>query len=196
MAVTNNKNQNVAGDLLGTKDFYASDGAVNVLAAQVRCYVDGAVSSGKAPTRLEFWVSNSSGTLIKGGSFLTNGLLVRNMGAPVAKTVSATLTAAEVIGGAITSNEGAAGAPTYTLPLGVDLSAAFGSTPAVGDSFDFTVTNISTVAAEDATIAGDTGTTLRGSGVVASNAAATDKSAGTFRFRNTGAGTWDVFRIS
>lgn len=195
MAVTNNKNKNVAGDLLGTRDFFAADGDNNVLAAQVRCYVDGTVSAGKAPSRLEFWTSTSAGVLTKAGTFLSNGLLIRAMAAPVAKTTSATLTAAEVLGGSITSNQAAGGAATYTLPLGSDLSAAFASTPAVGDSFDFTVTNISTVGAEDATVQGNTGTTLIGNGFVPSFAANSDIAFATFRFRNTGAGTWDIFRI-
>lgn len=112
-----------------------------------------------------------------------------------AKTTTTTLTAAEVVGGMITANQGAAGAATYTLPTGTLLAAAIDGLY-VGASFDLTVTNISTNAAEDVTIAGGTGTTLVGSGVVASNAAATDRSAAIFRFVYTAENTFSVYRIA
>jgi hypothetical protein len=112
-----------------------------------------------------------------------------------AKTVTATLTAAEVVGGLITANQGAAGAATYTLPTGTNLQAALGSSFGVGASILFSVTNVSTVAAEDVTIQGNTGTTLLGSGFVASNAATTDKSSGTFRIIKSGTNTFNVYRI-
>ena len=113
-----------------------------------------------------------------------------------AKTTTTTLTAAEVVGGLITSNQAAGGAPTYTLPTGTDLQAALPGGFATGDSFLFSVVNISTVAAEDATIQGGTDTTLVGSGFVASNAATTDKSAATFRIVKTGDHAFSVYRIS
>ena len=112
-----------------------------------------------------------------------------------AKTTTTTLTAAEVLGGLITCNQGAGAVATYTLPTGTLLAAALPTTFAVGDSFEFQVTNISTVAAEDVTIQGGTGTTLKGSGAVASNNAATDISFATFRFVMTGTNTFDVYRV-
>jgi hypothetical protein len=112
-----------------------------------------------------------------------------------AETVTATLTAAEIVGGMITANQGAAGPATYTLPTGTNLQTLLGTSFITGDSIDFTVTNVSTVAAEDVTIQGNTGTTLFGSGFVASNAATTDKSAGTFRFVCSGVNTFNVYRI-
>lgn len=112
-----------------------------------------------------------------------------------AKTTTTTLTAAEVLGGLITCNQGGGAGATYTLPTGTLLAAALPATFAVGDSFEFQVTNISTVAAEDVTIQGGTGTTLKGSGAVASNAAATDISFATFRFVMTGTNTFDVYRV-
>src|SRR5687767_14257257 len=42
---------------------------------------------------------------------------LRRQAAPAAKTTSVTLTAAELFGGLITGNQGAAGAAAYTLPL-------------------------------------------------------------------------------
>ena len=112
-----------------------------------------------------------------------------------AKTTSTTLTAAELLGGIITSNQGAGAGATYTLPTGVLLQAALPAGFATGDSFEFSVTNVSTVAAEDATVQGGVGTTLLGSGAVASNAAATDKSAGTFRVVKSGNETFNIYRV-
>ena len=195
MITTNNKNRTASGDLLWSQDIFGQDGDTPVLCAQVRVYADANGNAGKVPARFEFWAMNSSGALTKAFSVNSAGVVSKLFAAPAAKTTDATLTAAEVLGGMITGNQGATASATYTLPTGVLLSAAFPVVPTVGDSFDFTVTNISTDAGEDVTILGGVGTTLIGSGAVASNAAATDKSAGTFRFRNTGAGTWDVFRI-
>ncbi len=116
-------------------------------------------------------------------------------GTPAAKTTSATLTAAEVLGGIITVNQGGAGVSTLTMPLGDDLEAALPANIAVGDSFEFSIINISTVAAEDAVLAVNTGVTAVGNLDVASNAAATDKSAGRFRVRRTAASTFVVYRV-
>lgn len=137
----------------------------------------------------------------KNGSGLDGAVINRatfqafKQAAPAAKTTTATLTAAEVVGGLITANQGASGAATYTFPTGTDLAAALPSDFTTGDSFLFRVTNISTDAAEDVTIAGGTDTTLVGSGFVASNNAGTDKSAGTFLIRMTGATTFSFYRV-
>lgn len=114
--------------------------------------------------------------------------------APTALTTSVTLTAAQLSVGLLTSNQGAGGAPTYTLPTGTLMDATFTNCK-VDSSFDFSLVNISTVAAEDATIAAGTDFTVVGSMVVASNAAATDKSAGRFRARRTATNTWVLYRI-
>lgn len=123
---------------------------------------------------------------------------LRVQAAPAAKTVSATLTAAEIVAGLLTVNQGAAGASVLTLPLGTDLETNLIATHpglANDDSFEFTLVNISTVAAEDASIATNTGWTLVGNMDVASNAAATDKSHGTFRARRTAANTYSLYRV-
>lgn len=115
--------------------------------------------------------------------------------APTAKTVSATLTAAEVLVGIITVNQGAGAASAQQLPLAADMDTALPHA-VDGTAFDFSVINISTVAAEDASVTTNTGWTLVGNMDVASNAAATDKSAGRFRARKTGAGAWVLYRLS
>lgn len=116
-------------------------------------------------------------------------------GAPTAKTVSATLTAAEVLAGIITVNQGAGAASALQLPTAAAMDTALTGFSA-GDSFDISLINISTVAAEDASLTTNTGWTLVGNMDVASNAAATDKSAGRFRLRKTGAAAWTIYRLS
>lgn len=116
-------------------------------------------------------------------------------GAPAAKTVSATLTAAEVLTSIITVNQGAAGASAQQLPTAAAMDTAL-STSVAGDAFDFSVINISTVAAESASLTTNTGWTLVGDMDVAANSAATTKSAGRFRARKTGAGAWVLYRLS
>jgi hypothetical protein len=116
-------------------------------------------------------------------------------GAPAAKTVSATLTAAELLTKLITVNQGAAGASALQLPLATALDTALPDS--VADSgFKFSLINISTVGAEDASITTNTGWTLVGNMDVASNAAAADKSVGRFFARKTATGAWTLYRIS
>ena len=112
-----------------------------------------------------------------------------------AMTTSATITTAAILGGQITANQGAAGAATYTMPTGTVLQAALPSTFVVGDAVEFVITNISTNAAEDVTVAGATGTTMKGNVTVASNDAVTTVSWGKFRAVKTGTNTFDVYRV-
>lgn len=116
-------------------------------------------------------------------------------GAQTAKTTSATLTAAEVLAGIITVNQGGAATSSLTMPLATDMDTAMPDA-AAGDAFDFSLINISTVLAEDADILTNTGWTLVGNMAVQSNAAITNKSAGRFRARKTGAGAWTLYRLS
>lgn len=120
--------------------------------------------------------------------------------APAAKTVSVTLTAAELTGGLITGNQGGAAAATYTLPLATDLETALIATyPGLqnDDAFEWSLVNISTVAAEDITIATNTGWTLVGEMVVPSDdTVGVAPSQGTFRVRRTGANAYTLYRIA
>jgi hypothetical protein len=61
----NNNSFTASGDLLWTQDVYGSDGAKQVLAAQIRAYADGAAADSAIPGRFEFWTSTSGGTLTK-----------------------------------------------------------------------------------------------------------------------------------
>ncbi len=137
---------------------------------------------------------------VKTGTGIAGMIIKRSIelvaqGAPAAKTTSATLTAAEVKTGIITVNQGAAGASAQQLPDGTAMDAAFPDA-AVGDAFDFSVINISTVAAESASLTTNAGWTLVGNMDIAANNAATTKSAGRFRARRTAAATWSLYRLS
>lgn len=118
-----------------------------------------------------------------------------NQGAPAAATVSATLTAANLLARIITVLQGAGGASAQQLPLATAMDTAL-PTSAAGDAFDFSIINISTTVAESASVTTNTGWTLVGDMDVAANSAATTKSAGRFRARKTGTGAWTLYRLS
>lgn len=117
------------------------------------------------------------------------------MGAPTAKTVTATLTAAEVISGVITASQGGAAAATYTLPTGAQLSAVLPANFAVNDTFDLSLINISTNAAEVATLAAGANFTIVGNASVAANVNQNSASA-LFRIRKTATDTYVAYRIA
>jgi len=130
------------------------------------------------------------------GCVISRSTLLVKQGAPTAKTTSATLTAAEVLAGIITVNQGAAGASAQQLPLAADMDTALPDA-AAGDAFDFSVINTSTVDAEDASVTTNTGWTLVGSmDIHAYSAAGSLNSSARFRARKTGAGAWVLYRIS
>ncbi len=148
--------------------------------------------------------ANGGDVLLQGGAkhgtgidgiILARSFGLKPQGAPAAKTVSATLTAAEVVAGIITVNQAGGATSAQQLPLATDLDTAIPSS-AAGDSFDFSVINTSTVDAEDASITTNTGWTLVGNmDVPAYSAAGSLNSSGLFRARKTGAGAWTLYRI-
>lgn len=113
--------------------------------------------------------------------------------APVAKTVSGVLAAADIVAGIITVNQGGAAASNQQLPLASAMDTAFPQA-VVGSAVDFKVINISTVAAEIANITTNTGWTLVGSMAMGA-IAATSWSSGNFRARKTGTAAWSLYRI-
>lgn len=130
------------------------------------------------------------------GVVRVGGVELVTQGAPTAATVSATLTAAAILAGIITVNQGAAGASAQQLPLATAMDTAL-PTSVAGDAFDFSVINISTVDAEDATLTTNTGWTLVGAmDVPAYSAAGSLNSSGRFRARKTGTGAWTLYRLS
>lgn len=150
------------------------------------------------------WINTATGQIYtmtdstKGAAVWTRGAQTQGLGnqaSPIALTAAATLTAAQILIGLLTSNPAGGVAVNYQLPDAADLDTAL-PTAGVNSCFDFTLVSISTVAAEDATITTNNGWTLVGSMVVASNAAATDKSAGRFRARKTGTAAWSLYRLA
>lgn len=130
------------------------------------------------------------------GMVITRSAEMSKQGAQTAKTVSATLTAAEVLTGIITVNQGAGAASALQLPLATAMDTAFPDA-AANDAFDFSVINISTTDAEDASLTTNTGWTLVGSmDVPAYSAAGSLNSSGRFRARKTGTGAWTLYRLS
>lgn len=134
------------------------------------------------------------------GAFRQTSRSITVQPAPAAKTTSATLTAAELEGGLITGNQGAAGAAAYTMPLATDLEGylrkVYGNA-GFDDSFDVSVINLSVVAAEDITMTTNTGWTLVGSMVVESNEATAQKGpSAAFRVRRTGANAFTLYRLA
>ena len=115
--------------------------------------------------------------------------------APATASVTATLTVAQLAAGIITVNQAGAAACTLTLPTGALMDATF-TNMQNNAAFDFSVINISTVDAEDATIAVGTGWTLVGNVTVAANSGVTQISSARFRARRTATATWTLYRLS
>lgn len=135
---------------------------------------------------------HSSG--LDGGIFNRASYLFQKQTAPVAKTDgAATLTAAEMISGIVVHTVSTG--RTLTTPTGAEISAGCPTDLAVGDSFDVSVITVGTGADDISTLtAGDGGVTFVGNVTVGPDAS-TFNGYGTFRFRNTGTGTWIGYRI-
>ena len=123
------------------------------------------------------------------------GAVYPAQGAQTAKTTSTTLTAAEINTGIITVNNGAAGTTTLTLPLATAMDSQFTGV-AAGYSWDFSVVNISTTAAEDADVGTNTGWTLVGNMDIEADDDPRARSSAKFRARKTGAGAWTLYRTA
>lgn len=113
------------------------------------------------------------------------------MPAPQTATTSATLTAAQMLGGVLVGSPGTS-AVTYTLPAVSVLEAAIGTDRKVGTSFDLTIINLGTSSGVITLAAG--GFTLVGMATLPITTSA--GSTGTWRFRKTGAGAWTAYRVA
>lgn len=124
-------------------------------------------------------------------------VVVRTQLAPATSTITATLTANALMGGLITGDNSAGGTATYTLPTGTLMDTATGFS--VGDSFEWTLINISTAAADIITVAAGSGHTVVGVMAVASAHASTGGlygSSARFLTRKTAANTYVTYRIN
>ena len=108
--------------------------------------------------------------------------------APQTATATATLTAAQILGGMLVANPSTSAA-TYTLPTAVAIDNALPNATA-GSTFDLAIVNIGT-SSGTVTLSLGTGITDGGNALVA--LAVT--SSGLFRFRKTADGAYTVYRI-
>ena len=111
------------------------------------------------------------------------------MAAPQTATVTATLTAAQVVNQMLVANPGSSTAATYTLPTGALIDAAVPNAT-VGSTFDLSIVNIGT-SSGTVTLAVSTGVTDGGNALVAIAITTSQL----FRFRKTGDGTYVVYRL-
>lgn len=108
---------------------------------------------------------------------------------PATATVTATLTAAQVLNGTILGSPGSSAA-SYTLPTVTDLETALLNADKPGVTFEFSVVNVDGSGSGVITLVAGTGWTLVGLMTVA----ATAGTAQLFRARKTGTGAWTLYR--
>lgn len=155
-------------------------------------YTAGSTWINTADGRAFLCYSSAAGAAVWVQDAATGGLGIQ--GAPAAKTVSATLTAAEIQTGIITVNQAGGAVSNLQLPLATAMDTAFPQSVA-NSSFDFSVTNLSAVGAEIANLTTNTGWSLVGSMAIAPIAASA-ASAVRFRARKTATGAWTLYRLS
>jgi hypothetical protein len=117
-----------------------------------------------------------------------NEAVLTNIPAPATATVTATLSAAQVINGILLGSPGASAA-SYTLPTTAALNNVLGNTK-IGSAFEFNVINVDGNTSGVITLVTNTGWTLVGLMTVV----ATAGTAQLFRARRTGDTTWTLYR--
>jgi hypothetical protein len=125
-------------------------------------------------------------------SVVNNDTTPIQQGTPFNTNTAATLTAAQLAGGIITSTPAAAIA--LTLPLATAMDTANTNT-ATSNSFDFFVIDISNTAANTITMTTNTGWTLVGDMII-TPLPTTGGTSAHFRATRTGAGAWTLYRLS
>jgi hypothetical protein len=121
----------------------------------------------------------------------------RRQGAPTAMTTAATISVAGMLGGIITATHAAGATAAYTLPTGTVMDAADPADFEANESFDVTIINLSTAAADTVTLTAASGFTIVGDPIVQSaHVSSTRSNSGTFRCRKTAANTYVAYRIS
>lgn len=155
---------------------------------------DGTVGA-TTPAAGSFTTVAASSTLTVSGTAFHRGKSTLAQAAPAAKTVTAGITAAELVAGLITTT-GATAPSIHQLPTGTEIDAALTGV-ATGDSFDFYLINTGTGASDDATITVNTDVTIVGNPTVGALTDATIISgSGHFRARRSAANTYVVYRLS
>jgi hypothetical protein len=116
-----------------------------------------------------------------------NEVVLFAQGAPEAATATATLTAAQIIGGILVGGNGTTAA-TYTLPTVAAVEAIVGNAK-VDSAFELIIINTGTGAGA-VTVSAGTGWTLVGSATVAVTSSAR------YLARKTGESTWTLYRAA
>jgi len=109
--------------------------------------------------------------------------------APQTATSTATLTAAQILGGMLLANPSTSAA-TYTLPTAAEIDAALPNAT-VGSTFDLYLINIGTSSGA-VTLSMGTGVTNGGNAAVA----VAITSSAMFRFRKTADGAYTVYKVA
>ena len=123
------------------------------------------------------------------GSGNRNETIMSFGAAPQTATATATLTAAQVVGGMLLANPSTSAA-TYTLPTAAQIDAAVPNAT-VGSTFDLSIVNIGT-SSGTVTLSMGTGVTDGGNAAVA----VAITSSALFRFRKTAEGAYTVYKIA
>lgn len=137
-----------------------------------------------------------NGTGLDGHSKIKK-LVVKDQGAPTAKTTAATLTIAELLTGILTGTHSAGATQAYALPTGTLTDA--GVQLDVDESFDWVLINLSAAALDTITVTAGTDHTIVGNPIVQSAHASTGGIYGNsaqFRTRKTAANTFVTYRIA
>jgi hypothetical protein len=117
-----------------------------------------------------------------------NELQINDSAAPQTATVTATLTAAQILGNVLVANPSTSAA-TYTLPTGAAIDAVL-TNAKVGTTFDLYIVNIGT-SSGTVTLAVSTGVSDGGNAVVA----VAITSSAHFRFRRTADATYVAYKL-
>jgi hypothetical protein len=117
-----------------------------------------------------------------------NELQINESATPQTATVTATLTAAQILGNVLVANPSTSAA-TYTLPTGAAIDAVL-TNAKVGSTFDLYIVNIGT-SSGTVTLAVSTGVSDGGNAVVA----VAITSSAHFRFRRTADATYVAYKL-
>lgn len=121
----------------------------------------------------------------------------QKQGAPTAMTTAATIAVAGMLGDLITGTHAAGATQAYTLPTGTVMDA--GMEIGIGESFDWSILNLSAAAADTITLTAAADHTIVGNPIVQSAHASTGGIYGNsarWRTRKTAANTFVTYRIA
>lgn len=131
------------------------------------------------------------------GTSVLESMFIVEQPAPTAMTTAATITVGALATQLITGTQSSGATVAYTLPTGTVLDA--GVDLAIGQGFDFVISNLSAAAADTITLTANTDITIVGVAIVQSVHVSTGGitgATGTFRLRKTAANTFVCYRIA